>query len=219
MRARVGFAAALNSRPRPAEPAGGLAALAPGPAAPPPPFGRRLRPGPRLAARARRSGAGCPPRLAAAAARGPAARPLRRLARRPRGAGAPVGLRSGRAPIRSPSLRSALPLCAPAPPWGPPFRPRRFAAAARSALALAPPPAGAAGLAPLAPWRRRRPAGVFCLGRFAALFFSNQIPASFPSAPPLRFKFKVRKSIDHRQDHAAMVQGLFHPFNVSILPH
>ena len=108
-------------RPPAATPPGGLAALAPGPLASPPAAASPL----------------APARPPAPVARGPGAppgSPLRRLGGRRRAPGRglaappPRCWRAGRAALWSgsrwsPSLRCALPACAPAPPRGPPPAP------------------------------------------------------------------------------------------------
>ena len=199
MRGR-GPAGRIERRPRAASPPGGLAALAPGAPASPP-SAASPRPPARPPAPVAR-GPGAPPGLAAAAARGAAARPRSGAC-----CAAPAVLArwSGCAvvglplvalpPLRPPCLRAR-----PAP--GPPLRPRRCAAAARCALALAPPAAGAPGRRgaqrsrPLG--RRRRP-GVLARGvgrLFGARWWSVCAPAGaglaaaplvckvWPSLPP-----------------------------------
>lgn len=184
MRGR-GPAGRIERRPRAAPPPGGLAALAPGAPASPP---SAASPRP-------------PARPPAPVARGPGAppgSPLRRLGGRRRAPGRglaappPRCWRAGRAALWSgsrwsPSLRCALPACAPAPPRGPPLRPRRCAAAARCALALAPPaagPPGRRGAQRSRPLGRRRRPGVLARG-VGRLFGARQWSVCAPAGAGL----------------------------------
>ena len=211
----------FERRPRAASPPGGLAALAPGPLASPPAAASPL----------------APARPPAPVARGPGAppgSPLRRLGGRRRAPGRglaappPRCWRAGRAALWSgsrwsPSLRCALPACAPAPPRGPPSGPaaaRRLRAARLPSL-LPPwgPPRGGGGFAALLAASPRGGLPPAWLRLVGLRWFSGRAPAGAglaaaplalkapPSLPPPGASSKTRTQATPHLRAFAIVRG------------